>query len=97
MATRKRKAQPRRVVDTTRGDTQRLHRLLREQADWIIPDTQRRIAECPELQALVRCAKAKGRGRFQFRGGWFSVRSNETATSAIYGPSGRLVSFYDVL
>ncbi len=76
-----------------RGHAQRLHRTLRDQADYITPHPALRIADCPDLRALIAAARAQGRGRFQFRGCWFSVRPGWLASS-IYGPSGHLVGFW---
>lgn len=82
-----------RAASAHRGHAQRLHRALRDQASYILPNPNRRIAECPELRALIAAARAQGRGRFQFRGCWFSVRPGWLASS-VYGPSGRLVGFW---
>lgn len=82
-----------RAASAHRGHAQRLHRLLRDQASYILPSPNQRISECPDLRALIATARAQGRGRFLFRGCWFSVRPGGLASS-IYGPSGRLVGFW---
>lgn len=82
-----------RAASAKRGHAQRVHRTLREQADYIAPHPDLRIANCPDLQALIAAARLQGRGRFQFRGCWFSVRPGWLASS-IYGPSGHLVGWW---
>ena len=82
-----------RAASAHRSHAQRLHRTLREQCAYIQPHPDVRIADCPELRDLIATGRAKVRGRFQFRGLWFSVRPGGLASS-IHGPSGRLVSFW---
>lgn len=82
-----------RSASARRGHAQRLHRKLREQSAYILPHPDKRIVDCQELRDLIATGRAKGRGRFQFRGLWFSVRSGGLASS-IHGPSGHLVSFW---
>ena len=81
-----------RLERSKRGAAARILRTLREQSE-ALRERRAGIDECPDLRALIAAARAQGRGRFLFRGCWFSVRPGWLASS-IYGPGGRLVGFW---